>query len=888
MIKDIKYSGYSVQPSDYECPDGQLATSLNLISEDNQLKPVLLPKPILNCNLGGMVRCIHHVPNQDNYIIVRQNDSMQGLYWIRKTDEYANEGGAEFIALYKDIKDIAIVGNTLVLATVEGLRYLLWKDGAYIALASKPPFVSISFGMKQVGECTDRKELSITFKTSQLGGLYPDLTEENSNAVFGLLLSSIKENITDKGFFYMPFFVRYAYRLYDGSYAWHSAPILMLPMVIPPLILVGKYTETSGAQSVPSTLSVPYFSLDYKILDDDTSKSLSDWKDIIVGIDVFVSAPIYTYDQSKRIERLSNLYLILTHSYYDWGWAPRLGADTPKEFFVGHYVERGSQAGFIDHTKATDGAAGIAAWDLPLNDKFHDDIKNVSKFYKVASLDFEQIKAMDEYKSLPLDFTEFDTLITRPELPDDYQSHCELSANYLLSFNSRLNLADVYLTPAQPYPLKSAVQATTPTEEEQDVSITVYTRLNGVLCSITSKLVAISNKWDLEKSFPRYIYYPDASAYKMVFKYGEKKIIINLTRHDFLNGAYWFGGLGIDAKPLTNEAEESKKTVDNVPMTNKIYTSEVNNPFYFPLLGINTVGSGRIMAISTAAKALSQGQFGQFPLYAFTDDGVWALELSSTGSYSARQPITRDVILEGTEPLQMDNAVLFATNRGIMYISGSQTTCITDVINSENPFDVMSLPGMDKLHAMLGHQADKCIPAAPFLTYISKCGMLYDYVHQHVLIYNPDYTYAYVYSLKSKEWGMMYSTIEAGVNSYPEALAVDHNGTLLDFSATGGVETKGLFVTRPIKLETPDVLKTMDTVIQRGHFQKGHVQSVLYGSRDLYNWHLVWSSRDHCLRGFRGSPYKYFRIACITSLSVAESLFGASLQFTPRQTNQPR
>ena len=103
-----------------------------------------------------------------------------------------------------------------------------------------------------------------------------------------------------------------------------------------------------------------------------------------------------------------------------------------------------------------------------------------------------------------------------------------------------------------------------------------------------------------------------------------------------------------------------------------------------------------------------------------------------------------------------------------------------------------------------------------------------------------------------------------------------------------GEPTKGLFVTRPIKLETPDVLKTMDTVIQRGHFQKGHVQSVLYGSRDLFNWHLVWSSKDHYLRGFRGTPYKYFRIACVTSLTDDESIFGASLQFNPRQTNQPR
>ncbi len=33
MIKEIKYSGYAAVPSDYDCPDGQLAYSLNLLQE---------------------------------------------------------------------------------------------------------------------------------------------------------------------------------------------------------------------------------------------------------------------------------------------------------------------------------------------------------------------------------------------------------------------------------------------------------------------------------------------------------------------------------------------------------------------------------------------------------------------------------------------------------------------------------------------------------------------------------------------------------------------------------------------------------------------------------------------------------------------------------------
>ena len=292
---------------------------------------------------------------------------------------------------------------------------------------------------------------------------------------------------------------------------------------------------------------------------------------------------------------------------------------------------------------------------------------------------------------------------------------------------------------------------------------------------------------------------------------------------------------------------------------------------------------------------MSQGQFGQFPLYAFTTEGVWALEVSSTGSYSARQPITRDVCINTGSITQIDSSVLFATDRGIMLISGSQTQCITDGIFSEAPFNVLDLPGIDQLHAKLGHSADACLPMQPFLGFLAGCQMVYDYVHQRIFVYNPTkvngspkYTYAYVFSLKSKMWGMVFTNLASTINAYPEALAMTLDNKLVSFSETDEEVCKGLYITRPLKLEAADVHKTISALIQRGHFQRGDVGTVLYGSRDLFSWHLVWSSKDHYLRGFRGTPYKYFRIAGLATLTDGKSIFGASVNFEPRHTNQLR
>lgn len=298
---------------------------------------------------------------------------------------------------------------------------------------------------------------------------------------------------------------------------------------------------------------------------------------------------------------------------------------------------------------------------------------------------------------------------------------------------------------------------------------------------------------------------------------------------------------------------------------------------------MTTVGSGTVLALSSAARALSQGQFGQFPLYAFTTEGVWALEVSPTGTYSARQPITRDVLLDSRSLVQIDSAVLFATSRGIMQLAGSQATCISTPIDSNQPFDVQSLDGLAAIAPALA------FGIKPFRDFLDGCRMAYDYPGQRIILFNPAVSYSYVLSLRSGLWGMAIMGLVSPLNSYPEALAVDSSSRLVNLSAPDDTSpVPALIVTRPLKLDMPGILKTVDTVIQRGQFNRGHVMSILYGSRDLYNWFPVWSSKDHCLRGFRGTPYKYFRIALVMSLSAGESLSGASLQFTPRFTNQPR
>ena len=896
MIKDIKYGGYTAQPSDYECPDGQLAASLNLISEDSQLKPLLQPTPTsIGLSASQKAAYIHETSSYKHYILLEGKN----VSWLngKSETEQTPVSLATFSGL--DIYQFSSIGNTLLVLCSDGMHYFLWKGDTtgYLNLGTTMPECSLSFGLQGAMKRTDEFEISYSIHKNNIYSNFDDTQKASiTNQVLAKINKFIAEESTQKGKFIFPFLVRYAYRLYDGTLTRHSAPILMICSSenTPRVFWFNLHGKDDTYTTAKLRVVAPVHSLDYALKSD--LNSLKNWSDIIKSVDIFISAPIYTYDQNGECERFINggedlsSFSVCKHT--------NQAASTstyPLRYQKNNF---GKLYAFTFTPEALNSRpGGVLVTPKRSADAVKEDIRSCSKFYFLHSIRIEELKT--ERTLIPVKEDYLQSLVTREVMTDDYDSHDKIIPQQAFAYNSRLNLSGIkkqlfqgfdgysLFNYSDGYVLNWGDAEPTFADTKYSVMVAVYIKQDGKDIIVYGSGGICGYKAPL-----LFFYYPNVNAYKAVIirnnYLDSPHLVIPLEPHGFLNGAFYFGGWEEPAGISQGRPPQSSIADRTIDVFNKVYTSEVNNPYVFPVLGINTVGTGRIMAISTAAKALSEGQFGQFPLYAFTDEGVWALEVSSTGSYSARQPITRDVILANTDPLQMDSAVLFATDRGIMLISGSQTQCITDVINSKEPFDVLQLPGMAKLHSMLGHSADTCLPTAPFLEFIAECGMLYDYVHQRVIVYNPKYTYAYVYSLKSKEWGMMYSTIEAGINSYPEALAVDHDGALLNFSSMEGEETKGLFVTRPLKLETPDVLKTMDTVIQRGHFQKGHVQSVLYGSRDLFNWSLVWSSKDHFLRGFRGTPYKYFRIALLCNLAEDESIYGATVQYDTRKTNKPR
>ena len=893
MNQEIKYSGFSAVPSDYECSDGSLAVSINLLPEDGALKPILAPSEVMQLQDGEIVKFIHKTSSFTHYIILDPATNI--VSW---TDDGTASTQLYNFTKSRTIHNINAIGNTIVILADNGMHYFLWKSVSegYLYLGTHMPECPISFGLQGSVEKTDKFSVSVSVPQSQ-----EELTEEQQDVVTNHILAKVNKFIAEKsvnaGRFMYPFFVRYAYRLYDGSLTMHSSPILM-PCCTSgcPLAPFKTLTVNSGTiKSINDIVIIAAFhELDYAVKNSSKLDELKKWKDIVQSIDIFISKPIYTYDQNGKIKDLA---------------AHGVGSSTickhvnqhnsiDKNRYPAKYAVR-DMVGMFYNTYPDEDRTLYLGLGLPYksDEQIEADLRSTSQFYYLKSIKLEDLKT--ERTKVPIETDYLQSLVAREVMTDDYDSHDRLAPTYSFGYNAKLNITGIRKKLYSNYETGDMVCYSDAQLEAESFNESAYLKPNHnyrlyffikqegkeIVVEGNSSALAIDHEFF-------YLYYPNTNAYKVVIN----DVTANtyqeyiLERHGFLNGAYYFGGFSRFSAKGKEVSSVVATSNNEIYLPNKIYTSEVNNPFYFPVLGINTVGTGTILGISTAAKALSQGQFGQFPLYAFTSEGVWALEVSSTGTYSAKQPITRDVCINPDGITQLDSAVLFPTDRGIMLISGSQTQCISEAINSEYPFDALRLPGFDKLHTMLGHEpaTDKCLPTLSFTKFLKQCRMLYDYVHQRVIVYAPGITYAYVFSLKTNQWGMMFSNIVSHLNSYPDALAMDTKNAVLNFSVPITDTVKCLYVTRPLKLEAANVLKTVASVIQRGLFRKGNVSTALYGSRDLQNWHLVWSSKDHYLQGFRGSPYKYFRIAGVATLSPDENIYGASVEFTPRQTNKPR
>lgn len=851
--KEIKYTGITARPSGYDSPDGDLATAINLTNENGNFVPISIPKKAFTTNVNETLIYIHKSKSYSNYILY--NDSNEIIF---RTIENGSLGAAKSILLISDddiIYQIESIGNVLCIFKSGGLSYHLYSDETYISLQDIPPrqILNFSISAERVSEPATQGifgvgyypyDIAIPYNKDVTGdavflpGSEKDKVMQRIKALTDTIFGVINKKIvqaSEEGKFTFPALIRYALRLYDGSLIRHSAPIAAFSHDSS-IICLAQEGVINGESFTAKGYSVRMYK--YKLnCSINKLAGLDKWKDIIKSIDIFMSAPIYTID-------INGYTAFGTKSNPNW---LDLGASDNSTFI-----------------------------NIPNTAKFYDETPTTSLFYKIHSIQIEDLHLGTEIR---IDKDIIKTLTSQEVMTDDFRSNCSVTPSGGYVYNNRLNIFNIRTKLFEGFSLNEMnVKDSLENPGDKITDITIFIRKED------GQFAQVSTHYSAAETMPNFFFYPERNATKAVLTRENGSLFyIKLTPHQGLNGAYYFLGPDITLhEPFTHE---TKNNIEH--SANQIKLSEVNNPFLFKAANSYSLGTGEILAISSATKALSQGQFGQFPLYAFTTEGIWALEVSEKGTYSARQPATRDVCNNPKSIMQLDGAIAFTTDQGIMLLSGSESKCISDILNGL-VFDKSKLASFDKL---LENIQLTTMPFSyiPFKEYLKGCQMSFDYPNSRIFIFNPVQPYSYVYNLKSNTWSIISESFKDTLNTYPDSYLSKENGDVVNLSsANSSRPVNAIIVTRPLKLDTPDLLKTITQAIHRGIFTKGDVKSVLYGSRDGINFILVTSSTDHTLRSTHGSPFKYFRFVIIAELSYGESISGTSIVFDTKQTNKLR
>lgn len=864
------------------------------------------------------------------------------------------------------IRSITSVGNTLIIITSAGTYFAIFQkdndpEGDYEFLGEKPPFLELSFTLDSWDQALDYELGGITAETSNKGfreafqqtnltcgeafikvssttfkggdkcvEIKADKQSEITDSIYALIHRT-NNLIARNGLFYANFMIRYCYRMFDGSMIMHSAPLFM-PTQVPNsylLYCLNTFFPTSGityAEAAKDTHhiiekvegsigfddtvdNVYYVDADNQKFSFSINKitfmyypralklfyslagnieQLKKWNDVIKSVDIFITPPITNIDTDEKINSLE----IYPPSYYQINRGPVLE----------QWVRDNGANSFITTVR----------FPTISQDAYNNKLRNTSAFYKVASLPVSELQEKS-YEYLPIDKTAVYNITLQEQMKDDYKTHNLLTSNGGYVYNHRLNLFGITEKLFSGFSRRTMFPSVVTLYYKKDIR--TITKIVTVLNTTSGKKYVEKTRNIEEKSLQEYMiinlpkFYPDPRAEKMVIftvDSNQAEIIYSfpLKECEELNGAMHMGDF--QDNPSDYIISSFTYTVDDtVELPNKIYTSEADNAFYFPVNAINTVGIGTIQGIAATTRALSQGQFGQYPLMAFSTDGIWAMDVSAQGTYSSIHPISRDVCSNPLSITQLDQSVFFVTNRSANRVAESQIASMSDVLNGPF-FNIVShlgkffnyfldASGDSEETKLIKSQMRQLIDFSESpIDFFQRCQVIYDYKNSRIFCLDVSNntksassdTVALCYSIRDQAWStLLIKNVLTALNSYPHPYIQFRDGSVIcldkGYDYSDDTQYHGIIVTRTLKFDEDGVPDSIT-----GYLHSLTTDSVpimwLYGSHDNQNWHYLGRCGGMKSSYMVSKSYRYFRIALYLKMKTMSQYFATRLEVIRR------
>lgn len=867
MQETLPFNGLTYATPNSTSKDGDTLILVNLRHKDNTLQPVTVGKAIGTLSQQYDFIYLHPTSNTQNYLGVIGNTLYSNI----------QSKPIKICTLDDTVQQIRHIANTLILFTSAGLFYLLFRNNTYAPLGYKPPL----------------PEISISYSYN-LGNLPFDSIEgtlpENLQTPVEALLTKCRWQENNAYKLSGMYLMRYALKLYDGSYILHSAPIFLYNNfeLKHPYRISLAYIGSDFKPSI-SYANVTLYTIKTSI---DTT-TLNDWKDIVTSIDIFLSPELgMVSDNFKKIEDCTK---------------------TTSSADLQTHIHRVS---FYPQDIATETIIS--------------NISDNGNFYLIKSIPINNATITTVKFPAKTEISTLQNLVYQPTLPVDNFSHHNITATYAYTYNQRLHLANIQTIFFEGFPFShfcrvkakatsntsstrpntpdiirpgtdsdgSGRSVTRPGKEEPEeqhidnVYIEIYIntpdKKNAFVFTHTTNI-------DIYHLLPLFSY-PDSRAYKAVIYYCDAnnnithKKELPLQQHSALNIAYYLDTslLKITIPEATGYYRIPATTPLYIFDDQKIKVSALQNPFVFP--NANTyLTSGKVIGMASNAQTLSEGQFGQFPLYIFTSEGVYAMSVGNGEIvYSNIIPVSEELALSNSIT-PVAGAVFFLTLRGAFLLIGSQTTSISDKLNANKPLQSMQF--YDQIQKMLF--PGLTVNNTSFLQFcqFEDLTVHFNYIQNELLIVSQQAGYAYVYNFQSHDWHTVTHIFAPVQNTYPRLLGVTDN-KLIDVSDEIPSSTPVLLLSRPIKLRSQQY-KTLHRFILRARLtNKADCGLFVYASNDAENFILIsnlkvraGSHRDLDTGLIPAATYRYYAVLFTANLLPHSRIDYLETTFYPTHDN---
>lgn len=821
----INFIGTSLNKEARASLPGECHRTVNLQRFNQSLTPVKSQSVFATLNGGNRTIAYIHFCNGAQHFI--STDGKTVYHEMDLTQENNKQAfNRKLYSCNDSITSIASINNTLIVNTQSETLYFLHREGKYTSLGPSPVMPIIHLREAKIEVSSEAKDATM------LEGIIDVMDEEQKAYINDYYLGTIlalRNKIYEKKCFFQPVIVRYALQLFDGSHILPSPPILLNNINHDKLFeeQIVRYLQLPDRDStmLPYTvIDAGGYGIEYTI----ESINLNDWSDIIKGIDIFVSneLPILT---DKEISIVS--------------------------FNTNRENER--------HLKFTLTSPDIKSIGQTATQE--------TLFYRYATISLNE--AVINTPTVLENLHKPGDIIYQPLLVVDNSSFSTYGAGCSYVYNSRLHLADIKRTLYPGFPPQLFSNKIN-TENENAL---VYTRTRiASEGRATDEVISRSSIAHFDYKLSPLISYPNsqASSIEIVIRHNgyEYRQTFNLESVGNEDRASYtqpnIADIDVSQWPCT---EITTENFDDFPLNsssvthefrNRLMVSEVGNPFFFPTELSFNISNGIITGLAAATCALSQGQYGEFPLYVFTNEGIWGMQVGSNEvCYSRSTPINQEIIDSNAVITPIDSSIIYKSGKNISIINGSKCSVLLPLTEfPDNDFNA-------QLASILANNNAPSLDNTMLTTFFKgDITVGYRHLSKELIFCNKNEPYSIVLDLASKHLYRLdrsYRNIVVGQNTiYGQC----NNIELHDLNQEIAANTYVCLVSKPIQL-APDTYTRLRQVSWRMQGADSNIKLCITGSHEPYgeNNLLQKASYNGAIKGhipmrIMATPYKYYRI----------------------------